>query len=181
MEISETEQEKNLENCRFFQVVHYLIVNYIYFWNRMKQTIRLTEAELTNMIRECINEAISDQGTDEGFGSQLWAGAKSMFGKGAGSKNTNNNRTNGGLNLKKRWNAAKTGFEQQGNVDKIDQVIAFLQPLVDSGKIDPNQTVAQLLSKPGGTNKFAKDNLGQMRARANSIASKAQNDIYRKK
>ena len=115
----------------------------------------------------------TDESLEEGLWNQLKTGAKSAFGAGIGS----GDRTGGGLNLGKRFNAAKTGFQQQGKVDNIDKVLEVLKPLVDSGKIDPNQTVAQLLNSAG---KFQKGSLGQMKAQAKSRISKTQNDIYRK-
>lgn len=123
----------------------------------------------TNKKIECAY--CEDEYLEEGLWNQLKTGAKSAFGAGIGD------RTGGGLNLGKRFNAAKTGFQQQGKVDNIDKVLEILKPLVDSGKIDPNQTVAQLLNSAG---KFQKGSLGQMKAQAKSRISKTRNDIYRK-
>ena len=90
------------------------------------QKIRLTESELYNMIAEQVNEALQD----EGFWNQLKQGTKSFFGNGYRADNDYRNTTadrqsrgehtanflNGStpMNLKGRWNAAKTGFQQQG-------------------------------------------------------------------
>lgn len=145
----------------------------------MKQTIRLTESQIRSMIEESVKKMIAEGEVDEAFWNQLKQGAKSAFGKGVGSEKSMAMRQNGGFNVGKRWNAAKQGFKSQGQVDEIDRVAGYLQKLVDAGKVSPDQTVGQLLSMPGGSNKFQKGSLGQMRSQANAAASKAQNDIYR--
>lgn len=134
----------------------------------MRQTIRLTESELRNMIEQSINEAMED----EGFGNQLWQGAKSFFGKGnqgAGNeKNAYTRSFNGGLNLGKRWNAAKTNFQTQGVIDNADAIIGPLKQLVQSGQINGKMTVAQVLQM-----------LGRQKGTATNRGSAAMNRIYK--
>jgi hypothetical protein len=138
-----------------------------------KERIHLTESQLYRIIENQVREAIED----EGLWNQVKQGAKSAFGNGYGNNNGNDRHNgNGGFNFKKRWNAAKQGFQSQGEIDKIDDVINYLTPLVQSGKIDGNQTVAELIRTSG---KFGKGNLNTMKNRQKSLASKAQNDIYR--
>ena len=146
-----------------------------------KQIIKLDEATLRKLVVECINETIENGELEEGFLDNVKAGAKSAFGKGAGSNNPKNKniRQKGGLNIGKRWNAAKAGYNAQDTSDKIDNVVNYLKELIDSGKIDPEQSVQQLVYSTGGKNKFGKGNLSTLKAHANSKASKAQNDIYR--
>ena len=98
------------------------------------QKIVLTESELYNIIAEQVNEALQD----EGFWNQLKQGTKSFFGNGYRADNDYRNTTadrqsrgehtanflNGStpMNLKGRWNAAKTGFQQQGHIDNADKI-----------------------------------------------------------
>lgn len=168
--------------------------------NSNKQTRRLTESQFQEHVAYLVAETLIREGfineadMDEGFWNQMKQGAQSFFGNGYGKDNPKNYRNsvadrqargehtanwmNGStpMNFKQRWNAAKTGYQQQGKVDEIDKVAKFLSDLVQAGKIDPNQTVGQLLQKDG---KFQKGNLNQMRSQANSKISKANNDIYR--
>ena len=144
-----------------------------------KQVIRLNEATLRRLVAECIEESIENSEIEEGFLDNVKAGTKSAFGKGVGSNNSKNIRHGGGLNLNKRWRAAKAGYNAKNTNDKIDNVVSYLNDLINQGKIDPNQTVEQLVKSVGGEGKFAKGNFATMKARNNSVASKAQNDIYR--
>lgn len=152
-------------------------------------TIRLTESELKEHIAQCINEALED----EGLWNQMKQGAKSFFGNGYGKDKESNfrnttadrqargehtaNALNGKtpINLKGRWNAAKTGFQQQGIVDDMDQVSKILNDLLQSGKITAETSVGELLRQGG---KFGK-NLDSIKRTANSKISKANNDIYK--
>ena len=79
------------------------------------------------------------------------------------------------MNLKQRWNAAKTGFKQQGIVDKADDTIAYLNDLIKQGKITPETTVGELVRQGG---RFGK-NLDAIKRGANAKISKANNDIYK--
>ena len=79
------------------------------------------------------------------------------------------------MNLKGRWNAAKTGFKEQGTVDKVDDTLAFLNDLISKGKITAETTVGDLIRQGG---KFGK-NLDSLKRGANAKISKANNDIYK--
>ena len=154
----------------------------------MKTQIRLTESELKQHIAQCISEALEDEGTWD----RIIQGTKSFFGNGYGKDNPKNFRNsvadrqsrgettanwmNGKspINLKKRWNAAKTGYQQQGIVDEVDEVTKYLNGLLKSGKITADTTVGELLRQGG---KFGK-NLDTIKRTANGRISKANNDIY---
>lgn len=144
--------------------------------------IKLTESELKEQIAKCITEALED----EGLMNQLKQGAKSFFGNGYGKNNPNNfrntidnrrdrgehtaNKLNGTtpLNLKGRWNAAKTGYKEQGNVDNANEVISLLKGLINNGTVTPEMTVRELINKMTGN-----------RLSAQKRTSKANNEIYR--
>ena len=134
----------------------------------MRQTIRLTESELRQMIEESINDAM----LEEGFKDQLVQGAKSFFGKGnMGDKNQNNQRTrsgNGGMNLGKRWTAAKENFKSQGVIDNANEIVNNLQKLVDSGICTWDSTLGEVWGA-----------MNQNKAQATLRGSRAQNKIYK--
>ncbi len=134
----------------------------------MTQKIVLTESELYNVIAEQVNEALQD----EGFWNQLKQGAKSFFGNGyrndSDYRNTSSdrqargentaNRLNGStpMNLKGRWNAAKTGYKEQGHIDNADNIRKELDNLEKLLGATFNQntlnkmTIGQLKSRLGG-------------------------------
>ena len=153
-----------------------------------KEKVKLTESQLRQMITECVNEAMME----EGLWDQIKQGAASFFGNGYGKNSTDKdgnlknyrnsvrnrqergehtaNPLNGSipLNLKRRWNAAKTGFKEQGNVDGANNVIKSLQSLIKSGDITPEMSVKQVMNKMTGN-----------RLSAQNKVSRANNDIYK--
>lgn len=152
----------------------------------MKQTIRLTESEIRSMIEESVKKIMNEENMDEGFWDQIKQGAKSFVGQGYGNKNPKNyrntvqNRQDRGehtanalngttpMNFKGRWNAAKTGFKEQGNVDNANAVIKTLQDLIQSGDITADMSVKQVINKMTGN-----------RLSAQNRVSKANNNIYK--
>lgn len=114
--------------------------------NRNNQRVRLTEAQLRQMISECVNEAMED----EGFMNQLRQGTKSFFGKGYGNDNPRNFRnrqsdfadeTHDGpnwlnrktpINLKGRIKSAIEGYKGQGKIDKNNELIKNIKSAISS-------------------------------------------------
>lgn len=135
----------------------------------MKQTIRLTESQLSEMIQQSINEALED----EGFGNQLMQGAKSFFGRGdMGKKNYNNRVTrsgNGGFNLGKRWNAAKQNFKSQGTIDNANGFIATLKKYMQEAGLGVSNKIGELWGYLDA----------QVKGKAAKSGSMAQNAIYK--
>lgn len=111
----------------------------------MKQTIRLTESELRNMIQNAVNEALdNEQGElDEGFWNNLKTGANTFMNKGGG-------------NLKNRWDNAKKNYNLQGELDGMQDLVSKLSQYIDAGQISPQMTVAQLVGGKYNNNKFGK-------------------------
>ena len=150
----------------------------------MTKIVKLNGEQLNNVIMECVQEVMREnpEMVDEGFIDNAVQGVKSFFGNGAAGANNAQNQTlrsngNGGLNLKKRWNAAKTNYNMTKENDKIDTVINYLQDLVEKGQVKPEMTVAQLVGGKMNNNKFG--TLTAMRNNRTARASKAMNDIYR--
>ena len=124
----------------------------------MKQTIRLTESELRNMIHSAVNEAlVNGQGElDEGFWNQLKTGANTFMNR------KTDNTTGFGNRIKDRWNAAKKNYNTQGQIDTMDELKADvqniqgkLQELLSNGLLTPQTTVEQILSNQTKFNSFS--------------------------
>ena len=82
----------------------------------MKQTFKLTESELHNLISECITEAIEDEGLGSYFG-----GMAKKLGRDAGSamSNVGNRAAKGAKNIGRRiakgGNSADQGAKNMGS------------------------------------------------------------------
>ena len=153
------------------------------------QKIRLTESELYNIIAKQVNEALQN----EDFLNQLIQGTKSFIGNGYRADNDYRNTTadrqsrgehtanflNGStpMNLKGRWKAAKTGFQQQGYIDNADKIRNELDNLEEllASSFDKNtlnkMTIGQLKSRLGGAKGAA---MSRIRG-ANNAIYKGQN------
>ena len=116
----------------------------------MKQTFKLTESELHNLISECITEAIED----EGLGSFLGGMAKKL-GRDAGSamSNVGNRMAQGAKNMGSRIaQGAKNAYQgakdygqslynagvQQSNISDAQTAIKTIQGLVKKGILGQN-------------------------------------------
>ena len=151
----------------------------------MKQTIRLTESELRQIIEESINEAMQD----EGFWGNLGSGIKNAFGGdaqrigqsaqraaqavGRGAQKVGQAVQQGAQNVQQgaqnRWDAAKAGYKASQNNDKIDRIIKDLTELQSSGVLHENAMTQAI-------NVLMK-NLKQAKGRNNSTASAYRNAI----
>ena len=116
----------------------------------MKQTFKLTESELHNLISECITEAIEDEGLGSFFG-----GMAKKLGRDAGSamSNVGNRMAQGAKNMGNRIaqgaNNAYQGVKdygqslynagvQQSNISDAQTAIKTIQGLVQKGILGQN-------------------------------------------
>ena len=116
----------------------------------MKQTFKLTESELHNLISECITEAIEDEGLGSFFG-----GMAKKLGRDAGSamSNVGNRMAQGAKNMGSRIaqgaNNAYQGVKdygqslynagvQQSNISDAQTAIRTIQGLVKKGILGQN-------------------------------------------
>ena len=116
----------------------------------MKQTFKLTESELHNLISECITEAIEDEGLGSFFG-----GMAKKLGRDAGSamSNVGNRMVQGAKNMGNRIaqgaNNAYQGVKdygqslynagvQQSNISDAQTAIKTIQGLVQKGILGQN-------------------------------------------
>lgn len=96
----------------------------------MKRIVKLTESDLHNIIEESVRAALQESAMNEGMWNNLKAGANAFFGKGVGDASGRNNAPNDtevNYNLGKRWNAAKTNYQEQGKYDKKQEMIKTLE------------------------------------------------------
>lgn len=116
----------------------------------MKQTFKLTESELHNLISECITEAIEDEGLGSFFG-----GMAKKLGRDAGSamSNVGNRIAQGTKNMGNRIvQGAKNAYQgakdygqslynagvQQSNISDAQTAIKTIQGLVQKGILGQN-------------------------------------------
>ena len=116
----------------------------------MKQTFKLTESELHNLISECITEAIEDEGLGSFFG-----GMAKKLGRDAGSamSNVGNRMAQGAKNMGSRIaQGAKNAYQgvkdygqslynagvQQSNISDAQTAIRTIQGLVQKGILGQN-------------------------------------------
>lgn len=127
----------------------------------MKQTIRLTESELREMIEMSINEAMQDEGWFGDKLNQAKSAAGTMFNKEGG-------------NFGQRINNAKKNWSAQGELNNIGNLRKQLEDLVDNRGIDPNTTIAQLIGGKYNNNKFGTMS-GMMNNRKSNIQRRGGN------
>ena len=127
----------------------------------MKQTIRLTESELREMIEMSINEAMQDEGWFGDKLNQAKSAAGTMFNK-------------EGRNFGQRINNAKKNWSAQGELNNIGNLRKQLEDLVDNRGIDPNTTIAQLIGGKYNNNKFGTMS-GMMNNRKSNIQRRGGN------
>ena len=116
----------------------------------MKQTFKLNESELHNIISECITEAIEDEGLGSFFG-----GMAKKLGRDAGSamSNVGNRMAQGAKNMGSRIaQGAKNAYQgakdygqslynagvQQSNISDAQTAIKTIQGLVQKGILGQN-------------------------------------------
>lgn len=127
----------------------------------MKQTIRLTESELRDMIEMSINEAMQDENWVADKINQGKSAVKTIFNKEGGDFGERIS------NAKKNWTA-------QGELNDIGNLRKQLEDLVDKRAIDPNTTIAQLIGGKYNNNKFGTIS-GMMNNRKGSIKRRGGN------
>lgn len=152
----------------------------------MKQTIKLTESELREMIVNAINESM-EEGENEGLLKNLRAGASAFMGN-----QTNDAEGNGlqkaATTLGNKFKAAKQNFQSQGRWDNLEKVRASVKQLVDDGKINPQMTVQQLIAPMGGIGRMKSDITKGMKANGgqrfeesiNAAVDKVINEMFEK-
>ena len=106
---------------------------------------------------------LNQEQIEEGWLGDKWNQAKSAYGTAT--------QSNDRMGLKDRFQAAKKNWESQGQLNNINALIQQISQFVDSGEINPQMTIGQLI---GG--KYNKGRFGKM----TSIANNQRNQIKRR-
>jgi len=109
----------------------------------MKKQVRLTESDLHRIIQESVNQIL----IEEGWFDNMKAGAKAFMGKGYGDASNAEKRQGGGLNLKGRWNAAKTNYNAKDTYDKSNKLQDIIINAVKQAGCSFQDSIETLLGK----------------------------------
>lgn len=113
-----------------------------------KNTIKLTETDLHNLIMEAVEQVMKESNEiEEGWIGDKWNQVKSAA--------TTAAQNNGG-NIKDRYTAAKANWKTQGELNNINNLKQMLSDFIDAGQINPNMTIAQLIGGKYNGNKFGR-------------------------
>lgn len=132
----------------------------------MKQTIKLTESELREMIVNAINESMGES-ENEGFFNNLRAGLN------AGNKGKINYHADPNAkdaldqtinDVGQRIGNFKKGYNLQKQNTKMDNLKQELKQLVSNGSIKPNMTVGQLIANFGELSNIKAQNQRQAKS-----------------
>ena len=114
-----------------------------------KELIRLTEQDLQNIIKESVTKILQEENIEEGWFGDKWNQVKTAY-------NTATQDGGNGLTLKDRYNRTKNNWQTQGQLNDLSNLRKQLEAFVDSGKINPQMTISQLIGGKYNGNKFGK-------------------------
>lgn len=109
--------------------------------------LKLNEKKLHKIISEAIENVLYEQEMEESWVGDKWNQAKQ-----AGRTFFNGT----GQGLKNRFQNAQQNWNNQGQLNNINNLIAQLSEFVDANQIDPNTTIAQLIGGKYRQGKFGK-------------------------
>ena len=110
-----------------------------------KKLIRLTESDLHRIVKESVENILSENEMEEGWFGDKWNQTKSAVG-------TAFNKDGGSMgqrlqNERKNWNT-------QGELNGMNSLQQQLTQMLDARQISPQTTVAQLVGGKYNNNKF---------------------------
>ena len=113
-----------------------------------KKPIKLTEQDLHFLVENTVQAYLTENGMDEGwFGdkcNQTKTAANTMF------------QGNKGAGLKQKFNNAKQNWNTQGQLNGLNNLKQQLEQFIDSGQLNPQMTIAQLVGGKYNGNKFGR-------------------------
>ena len=127
----------------------------------MKTRIRLTESQLNDLIRESVYNVLNEEDMEEG-----WLNNKFKQGKQALKTAFQNSDE---MSIRDRWNNAKKNWNNQGELNNLNDLIQSISEFVDNGEIDPQTTIAQLIGGKYNHGRFGRMT-GKAANRRNQIA-----------
>ena len=111
-----------------------------------KKPIRLTEQDLHFLVENTVQAYLTENGMDEGWLGDKWnqtkTAANTMF------------QGNKGAGLKQKFNNAKQNWNTQGQLNGLNNLKQQLEQFIDSGQLNPQMTIAQLVGGKLNNNKF---------------------------
>lgn len=110
--------------------------------------IKLTESQLQDIICESVYKILNEQEMEEGWIGDKWNQAKSAF-------NTASHVQNG-MSMKDKFSAVKKNWDTQGELNNLNNLIKLLSQFVDSGQLNPQMTIAQLIGDKYNNGKFGR-------------------------
>ena len=116
----------------------------------MKKVIKLSEQDLHRIIMESVNnilESDDEMELDEGWFGDKWNQTKTA----ANTMFKNTREDNG---FKDRLSAAKSNWNTQGDLNKLNNLTKELTQFIDDGVLDPKMTIAQLVGGKYNDGKF---------------------------
>lgn len=127
----------------------------------MKTRIRLTESQLNDIIRESVYNVLNEEDMEEG-----WLSNKFKQGKQALKTAFQDNDD---MSISDRFRNARRNWANQGDLNKINDLIQQVSEFVDNGEIDPQITVAQLIGGKYNHGRFGRMT-GRVANKRNQIA-----------
>lgn len=125
-----------------------------------KQLIRLTESDLQNIIEESVTRILSENEECEGLWNQIKRGAQSFMGRNAnGGSEVPSNADQPTYNMRGRWNAARSGYKEQGRIDSNNANLETLNALAK--KFGEDATIGQIINRITLGNKGAKGRINR--------------------
>lgn len=110
--------------------------------------INLTESQLRDIVRESVSRFLKEEDVEEG-----WFGDKINQAKSAYNTATQKNKN---LTLKDRVSKAKKNWNTQGELNNLNNLKRQLSHFVDSGQLNPQMTIAQLIGGKYNNGKFGR-------------------------
>jgi len=106
----------------------------------------ITESELHDLVNESVKLYLREM--DEGWLGDKWnqtkTAANTMF------------QGNKGGGLGQRFNNARKNWNTQGQLNNLNNLKQQLEQFIDSGQLDPQMTIAQLVGGKYNNNKFGR-------------------------
>ena len=127
----------------------------------MRTRIRLTESQLNDIIRESVYNVLNEEDMEEG-----WLSNKFKQGKQALKTAFQDSDE---MSIRDRWNNAKKNWNNQGELNNLNDLIQSISEFVDNGEIDPQTTIAQLIGGKYNHGRFGRMT-GKAANRRNQIA-----------
>lgn len=113
-----------------------------------KKPIRLTEQDLHFLVENAVQAYLTENRMDEGWFGDKWnqtkTAANTMF------------QGNKGAGLKQKFNNARQNWNTQGQLNGLNNLKQQLEQFIDSGQLNPQMTIAQLVGGKYNGNKFGR-------------------------